>query len=115
MPAPLQGAAAARFAGAGVLIAGGLPAADPSSDAVRVVRRDGGRLLGRLPYALHDSAAVELDGATYLFGGGNGTRQLDQILRIDTAGRGTVAGRLPAPRPHPVAATVHRTGYLIRR
>jgi len=111
--APLQDAAAARFNGTSILIAGGLTAADTSSDAVRVVGPRTERLLGRLPGALHDGAAVELDGAVYLFGGGNGTRQLDQILRIDQRGRVTVAGRLPAPSSDQVAAVVDGTAYVL--
>jgi DNA-binding beta-propeller fold protein YncE len=113
MAAPIQDAAATRFSGAGVLLAGGLTATDISSDAVSLIGRNGGRLLGRLPSALHDAAVVELGGAAYLFGGGNGTSQLDQILRIDGAGRVMVAGRLPAPSSDQVAAVVGGTAYLV--
>ena len=113
MAAPLQDAAAARLGGTGILLAGGLTAADTSSDAVSVVGGDGGRLLGRLPGALHDAAAVELNGAAYLFGGGDGTRQLDQILRIDATGRVTVVGRLPAPSSDQAAAVVDGTAYIV--
>ena len=112
MAAPVQDAAATRF-GAGVLLAGGLTPADTSSNAVSVVGRQGGRLLGRLPGALHDAAAVELGGAAYVFGGGDGIRQLDQILRIDRRGRVTVAGRLPAGSSDQVAAVVDGTAYVV--
>ncbi len=78
-----------------------------------IVGPGGDRLLGRLPGALHDSAAVELEGAVYLFGGGNGTRQLDQILRIDATGRTAVAGRLPAPSSDQAAAVVGGTAYVV--
>ena len=113
MAAPLQDAAAARIGDASVLLAGGLTAADTSSDAVSIVGPDSERPLGRLPSALHDAAAVQIGRATYLFGGGNGTSQLDQVLRIDMTGRVTVAGRLPAPSSDQVAAVVGGTAYVV--
>ena len=113
MTAPLQDAAATRFGRAHVLLAGGLTASDTSSDAVSVVGANGGHLFGRLPSALHDAAAVELGSAAYLFGGGNGTSQLDQILRIDAAGRVMIAGRLPAPSSDQVAAVIDGTAYVV--
>ena len=112
MAAPLQDAAAARIGDASVLLAGGLTAADTSSDAVSIADPNGEHLVGRLPSALHDAAAVELGSAAYLFGGGTGTSQLDQILRIDMTGRVTVAGRLPAPSSDQVAAVVGGTAYV---
>ena len=38
-----------------------------------------------LPDAIHDAAAARLGSSVYLFGGGNGTRQLDSIVRVDPA------------------------------
>jgi YVTN family beta-propeller protein len=57
---------------------------------------------------------VTLGGVAYLFGGGNGTRQLDQILRIDLAsGHVTPAGRLPAPSSDQAAAAIDGTAYVV--
>ena len=49
-----------------------------------------------------------------MFGGGNGVRQLDQILRIDRrSGRVTSAGRLPAPSSDQAAAVLGGTAYIV--
>ena len=113
LSAPLQDAAATQFGKASALLVGGLTAADTSSDAISVVGGGGGHLLGRLPAALHDATAVELGRSAYLFGGGDGTGQLDRILRIDASGRVTIAGRLPAPSSDQVAAAVDGTAYVV--
>ena len=58
--------------------------------------RDGDRCAARsgpLPAALHDAAAATLGGHAYVFGGGNGVAQLDQIVQAPGD-----AGR-PAPAP----------------
>src|SRR5205823_531461 len=91
--APLQDAAAAPAGAQGILLAGGLTAADTSSDAITVLTGARARPLGRLPGALHDAAAVASGGAVYLFGGGNGIAQLDGVLRIDRTGHVAAAGR----------------------
>jgi YVTN family beta-propeller protein len=113
LAAPVQDAAAAA-ARDGTLLLGGLTAADTSTDQVLVVSGSGDAARGRLPQALHDAAAVRLGGAAYLFGGGNGTAQLDSILRIDPAtGRSTVVGRLPAPSSDQSAAALGRMAYVV--
>jgi DNA-binding beta-propeller fold protein YncE len=113
LAAALQDAAAAPAGRATVLLAGGLTAADTSSDAIRVVGAGGDRLLGRLPRALHDAAAVSIGGAVYVFGGGTATSQLDQILRIDRSGKTTEVGRLPAPSSDQAAAAAGGTAYVV--
>ncbi len=111
---PVQDAAASALSGSRAVLLGGLTAADTSTDAIRVVDSSGDRTAGRLPGALHDSAAVRLGGAVYLFGGGNGTSQLDQILQIDDAsGKTTVVGRLPAPSSDQAAAGIGDTAYVV--
>ena len=111
--APLQDAASAP-AGAGGLLLGGLTAADTSSAAIELVTARADRARGTLPSARHDTAAVQLGGAVYLFGGGDATHQLDQILRVDPAtGRTTVAGKLPTPNSDLGAAAVGGTAYLV--
>src|SRR5262249_53070207 len=66
LASPIQDAAGARFGGGAVLI-GGLTPADVSSDGIVTATRAGSRTVGRIPQALHDSAAVTLGHDTYLF------------------------------------------------
>jgi DNA-binding beta-propeller fold protein YncE len=113
LAAALQDAAAAPAGRATVLLAGGLTATDTSSDAIRVVGAGGERLLGRLPRALHDAAAVSIGGAVYVFGGGTATSQLNQILRIDRSGKTTQVGHLPAPSSDQAAAAAGGTAYVV--
>ncbi|MDX6512690.1 MAG: hypothetical protein QOE36_2194, partial [Gaiellaceae bacterium] len=114
LPQPVQDAAAARVHG-GAMLLGGLTAADTSTDRVLLAGTSGGRLVGHIPGALHDAAAAGLGGAAYLFGGGNGTAQLDQILRVGGTGAAadTLAGRLPAPSSDQVAAAAGGTAYVV--
>src|SRR5205823_49709 len=66
LAAPLQDAAAVRFGGSSLLLAGGLTAADTSSAAITVFGPSGARVLGRLPGPLHDAAAARLGGVAYV-------------------------------------------------
>ena len=96
------------------MLLGGLTAADTSTATILVASARGASRLGRLPTALHDSAAVRLGGAVYLFGGGNGVSQLDTIVRVDPASGATAdAGRLPAPSSDQAAAAVGETAYIV--
>jgi YVTN family beta-propeller protein len=113
LSAPLQDTAAANLGGGRVLLVGGLTAADTSSDSIRALNARGDIASGLLPGALHDSAAVPLGRAVYLFGGGNGTAQLDGILRIDRSGRVAAVGRLPAPSSDQAAAALAGTAYVV--
>src|SRR5438270_3684410 len=64
--------------------------------------------------ALHDSAAVQIGGAVYLFGGGTATTQLDTILMIDPrTGAAQSAGRLPSGSSDQSAAAVGGTAYVV--
>src|SRR5262249_36755930 len=93
---------------------GAYTAPDTSTDAIRRVDSRGDRPAGSVPTALHDSAAVRLGGAVYLFGGGTGSGQLDEILRVDAVtGRPTQTGRLPAPSSDQAAAASHGTAYVV--
>ncbi|HEY8626884.1 MAG TPA: hypothetical protein VIL56_01120, partial [Gaiellaceae bacterium] len=94
--APLQDAAGASLGRGSALLLGGLTAADTSTNAVHRVSATRDRALARLPVAVHDAAAVALGPAVYLFGGGDGTTQHGEILRVDSAtGRTALAGQLP--------------------
>jgi YVTN family beta-propeller protein len=96
------------------MLLGGLSATDTSIGDIRFVSRGrGGALKGSLPSVRHDAAAVELDGATYVFGGGDGTRQLDEIVKVDSQGRRSVVGRLLQPASDVGAAVVSGTAYIV--
>ena len=106
--APLQDAAPAaarRF----VVLLGGLSAADTSTDGVIRASASGAHTVGRLPSAIHDAAAASLAGQTYVFGGGNGVTQLDQIVRAPA----TSVGHLPQPSSDQTAATIGGTAYVV--
>ena len=97
-----------------VVLAAGLTAADTSRADVIAVAGGRERVLGRLPVALHDAAAVAIGGALYLFGGGDGVRQLDQILRVDPhSGAASRVGSLPAPSSDQAAAAIGGTAYIV--
>jgi DNA-binding beta-propeller fold protein YncE len=113
LPAPLQDAAAAPSGSHGALLLGGLTAADTSTDKILIARAGGASQHGVLPAALHDSAAVRLGASTYLFGGGNGSRQLDTIVRVDAAGATANVSRLPSPSSDQAAAEIAGTAYVV--
>ena len=108
LPAPLQDAAPAatrRF----VVLLGGLSAADTSTSGVLHATARGARTAGSLPAALHDAAAATIGGRTYVFGGGNGIAQLDQIVRAPAE----PAGHLPQPSSDQSGATIGDTAYVV--
>ena len=106
--APLQDAATAVRGGQIVLL-GGLSAADTSTNTIIYANSAGSHAAAALPGSLHDAAAATLRGTVYLFGGGNGVSQLDQILRTPS----TLASRLPAPSSDQAAAAIGRTAYIV--
>ena len=106
--APLQDAAPAA-ARRSVVLLGGLTSADTSTDGVIRASASGAHTVGRLPSAIHDAAAANLAGQTYVFGGGNGVTQLDQIVRAPA----TSAGHLPRPSSDQTAATIGGTAYVV--
>jgi YVTN family beta-propeller protein len=109
----IQDAAAASYRGGAVLI-GGLTPADVSSDEIVTATRAGSQRVGRIPGALHDSAAVTIGRDAFLFGGGTGTAQIDTILMVDPAtGAAQTVGHLPAGSSDQSAAAIGRTAYII--
>ena len=93
---------------------GGLAATDTSTDAVIAVGHSGSRVIGKLPIALHDAGGAELGSKAYVFGGGDGVRQHDEIIRVDPAtGATAVVGRLPAPSSDQAAAAIADTAYIV--
>ena len=109
LDAPLQDAAAVSLDNSRAMLLGGLTAADTSTDAVSVISRNGQRASGRLLTAVHDAAAAKLGRSVYLFGGGDGARQHDEIVRV---GRGVI-GRIPAPSSDQAAAAIGGTAYIV--
>ena len=105
---PLQDAAAAP-SGSGAVLAGGLNSADTSVGDVLFVSRGRDALRGSLPSARHDAAAAAIGHATYVFGGGDATHQLNEIVKV---GEGVV-GRLPQPASDISAAVVSGTAYIV--
>ena len=86
----------------------------------RLVGRDrhrharGSRRVGRIPGALHDSAAVTIGASSYLFGGGTGVAQIDTILMVDPrTGAAQVVGHLPAGSSDQSAAAIGHTAYIV--
>jgi YVTN family beta-propeller protein len=112
LPQPLQDAAAAP-SGAGGIFVGGLNAADTSVGDIRFVSRYGDAARGAVTGVRHDAAAATLDGTTYVFGGGDGVRQLDEIVAVKPTGGTRVVGRLPQPASDVGAAAIGGTAYVV--
>src|SRR6266496_3694200 len=113
LAAPIQDAAIVTFRRR-ILLLGGLDAADTSTADVRTIA--GGRVqtIGRLPNVFHDGAAVRIGSNVYEFGGGDGIRQLDQILRVDPkTGTAIRVGSLPAPSSDHAATVVAGQAYIV--
>ena len=89
LPSPL--------AGGGIALLGGPERCRPLArrGADRPPRSS--RSFGRLPHALHDAPGVRLGGRMYVFGGGDGVRQLAAIT-ASTSRRHGASGRQPARR-----------------
>ena len=113
LSSPLQDAAIAAV-GHKLLLLGGLNSADVSTAEIRTIARGRERTIGRVPTVFHDGAAVAIGRFVYEFGGGDGVRQLDQILRVDSAS-GAVArvGTLPAPSSDQAAAALGGEAYIV--
>ncbi len=110
----MQDAAGAAVGPARVVLAAGLTAADTSRADIIAITGARERVLGRLPAAVHDAAAVSSRGGLYVFGGGDGVRQLDQILRVDPqSGASARVGSLPAPSSDQAGAAIGDTAYVV--
>ena len=51
--------------------------------------------------------------SAYVFGGGNGPSQLDEIVKVDPSGRASVVGRLPQPASDVSAAVIAGKAYVV--
>ncbi len=113
LPAPLQDPSSAVVDGK-LLLFGGLTAVDTSTDQIVELGSAGGRVVGHLPSARHDTAAAAIGRYAYVFGGGDGISQLDQIVRVDPAtGGASVVGNLPAASSDLSAAVIAGTAYVV--
>ncbi len=112
LPAGIQDAAVAPWQG-GLLMVGGLTPADVSSAGIVLLRSSGHvTTAGTLPQALHDAAAARIGGAVYLFGGGDGVSQHDEIQRVAPGAPQTVA-HLPAPSSDQAGTALGGTAYIV--
>ena len=111
-PTAIQDAAGAPAAGGISVLAGGLSAADTSTD--EVWRLSGGHLVssGHLPGPQHDAQAAALGGTVYVFGGAD-FNQYDHILRIGPGTTVASAGRLPTLQSDVAAASSPSTAYVV--
>jgi hypothetical protein len=111
LPAAVQLPAVAPGAG-GALAVGGLDAGDSSIASVVSIDGSGAREVAQLPLALHDAAAAQVDGQTYLFGGGEPDGTSQSIFRVAASGV-RQAGRLPVGASDVAAATIAQTAYVV--
>jgi YVTN family beta-propeller protein len=114
LPAPLQDPSVAALSGGRALLLGGLTAADQSTDEIVVVTARGARVIGHLPSARHDTAAVAIGRFAYVFGGGTASSQLDDIVRVDPAsGTAALVAHLPAASSDSTAGAIGGTAYVV--
>jgi hypothetical protein len=113
LAAPLQDAAAVSLGGERLVLLGGLDSSDTSTADITVINE--GRLNsdGRLPEAQHDAQGAELDGAAYVFGGGQFS-SYDHILRYEPGdGRVSLVGHLPQPASDVAVTSIGNTAYIV--
>lgn len=115
LPAPVSRMIALPDAG-DVLLAGGLNSLDTSTNQVELLDVRTGRVhvLGTVPDAFHDAAAVTIAGHAVIFGGGSTTStDTVQSFAESKARKGFIIGRLPQPRSDLAAATVGNRVYVL--
>jgi hypothetical protein len=111
LPVPVQLPAGAPLAGGKAILAGGLSQTTASLGEVWTAGPAGARKAGSLPVALHDAAAATVAGHSYLFGGGEPSR--DAILALRPGGVATQVGTLAAPASDISAAAIGGTVYVV--
>jgi DNA-binding beta-propeller fold protein YncE len=100
--------------GGGIVLLGGLNAADTSVDTVIAAGYHGASVIARLPSVRHDTAAAVINRTIYVFGGGNGPSQLNDIVRVDPrTGHSGLIGHLPAASSDSTAAAIGGTAYIV--
>lgn len=113
LPAQLRDPAFASLGGGRFVLAGGLNAADVSTDEVWVAGLHGVTARGTLPGAQHDAEGAGLAGAAYVFGGGN-LSEYDHIFKINPAGPSVqTVGRLPTVASDVAVTATGGTAYIV--
>jgi outer membrane protein assembly factor BamB len=114
LPAAVQRAVAVGLGGH-ALVAGGLDAAQQSTNGVFSLDTASGRttLLGSVPQAFHDAAGALIGRRLLIFGGG-AVASSSAVQAFDLRShQGTVAAHLPTPLSDLVAARIRGTVYLV--
>lgn len=100
--------------GSGLLIAGGLTAAQTSASGIFRLDPATGDVqsAGRLVAPVHDAAGAAIAGRDYLFGGGAATSTAS-IQAFRPPGAATDLGALPQPRSDLTATTIGNAVYIV--
>jgi len=101
----------------GLLVVGGLTAADTTTPAILRVSLGGASLgrvspAGRLPVPVHDAAGAVVDGRDLVFGGGS-TAVSDTVQDVTPTASARLVSHLPTPRADLVAVSDGRAGYVL--
>src|SRR5258708_1479400 len=85
-----------------------------ASVPTRLAPSTGDGVRGSLPAALHDAGAARAGSFVYLFGGGDGISQHDEIIRVDpTSWQTTLVGRLPHGSSDQSGTAIGGTAYIV--
>jgi len=101
-------------AGAGLLVVGGLTAADRTTQEILKVDLARGTVTpaGHLPVPVHDAAGAVVDGRDLLFGGGS-TAVTSAVQDVTPGASPKVISHLPQPRADLVAVSDGKAGYVL--
>jgi outer membrane protein assembly factor BamB len=112
LPGPMSSLAVAPFGAGRVVALGGLSHGDVSTDTVLAGTPGALHVIGRLPLATHDDAAVALPHGVYLLGGGQSASS-DAIVRVSRNGDARRVGSLGEPLSDLGAAVVGKAAYIV--
>ncbi|MBE3074852.1 MAG: hypothetical protein IMZ75_07885 [Actinobacteria bacterium] len=100
--------------GGGLLIVGGLTAADQTTPAILRVDLKSGSVqpAGRLPVPVHDAGGAVVGGRDLVFGGGS-TAVTSAVQDVTPGSSPHVVSHLPQPRADHVAVSDGNTGYVL--
>jgi N-acetylneuraminic acid mutarotase len=100
---------------AGLVVAGGLDAAQVSTSTVWTISPTTGQVVrtGSLAVAVHDATGALLNRTPFVFAGGN-TTTVDDVQQLSASGRmARVVAHLPQPRSDLVAADAEGSAYVL--
>jgi Kelch motif len=100
--------------GEGLLVVGGLTAADTTTQAILRVALPGGAVTpaGRLPVGVHDAAGAVVNDRDLVFGGGS-TAVTSAVQDVTPGSAPRLISHLPQPRADLVAVSDGRAGYVL--